>query len=65
MDVVAYRGPGTGYSRQFEQPLQPGVEFTLRERRGGWWHVALLDGQAGWIEQSVAALIPPGRDPGL
>ena len=44
MDVAAYKGPGTGYQRKFEQPLQPGVEFTLRGRRGGWWNVELPDG---------------------
>lgn len=50
MDVVVYRGPGTGYQRQFEQPLQPGVECVVRERRGGWWEIELPDGKSGWID---------------
>lgn len=58
MDVVAYKGPGAGYQRQFEQPLQPGTEFTLRGRRGGWWNIELPDGKSGWVEAAQGALIP-------
>jgi hypothetical protein len=58
MDVAVYKGPGTGYQRLFEQPLQPGVEFTLRERRAGWWRIELRDGQRGWISAEAAELIP-------
>jgi hypothetical protein len=61
LDVVVYKGPGTGYQRQFEQPLQPGVEFTLRERRGGWWSILLPDGNTGWIDAGSAALVPLGE----
>ncbi len=58
MDVVVYKGPGTTYQRQFEQPLQPGVEFTLRQRRGAWCKVELPDGKSGWIEAATVQLIP-------
>lgn len=57
MDVVVYKGPGAGYQRQFEQPLQSGTEFTLRERRGTWWNIELPDGQRGWIDRAHAALV--------
>ena len=57
MDVIVSKGPGPGYKRQFEQPLQPGVEFTLRERRGDWWRIELPDGKSGWIEASTADLV--------
>lgn len=58
IDVVVYKGPGTGYQRQFEQPLQPGVEFTRREQtRAGWWRIELADGKSGWIEASQAELV--------
>ena len=57
MDVIAYKGPGTGYQRRFEQPLQPGVEFALKERRGDWWNIALLDGNEGWIRREAASLV--------
>ncbi len=58
MDVVVLKGPGSGYQRRFEQPLQPGVEFALRQRRGEWWKVELPDGKSGWIEAAEAQLIP-------
>jgi Bacterial SH3 domain len=57
-DVTVYKGPGTSYQRLLEQPLQPGVEFTLRERRGDWWRVELADGNAGWIPLRIAELVP-------
>ena len=58
LDVGVQKGPGKGYQRQFEEPLQPGVEFTLRERRGSWWQIELADGNQGWIEAETAELIP-------
>ena len=61
MDVPVYSGYAASYDRQFEQPLQPGVEFTVLDRHGDWWRVELPDGQSGWIESSQGALIP--RDP--
>ncbi len=63
MDVVAYKGPGTSYQRRFEQPLQPGVEFTTQARRGGWLNIKLPDGKTGWIESATAQLIPVGEAP--
>ncbi|MHC4698891.1 MAG: SH3 domain-containing protein [Planctomycetota bacterium] len=57
MDVAVYKGPGTTYQRQFEQPLQAGVEFTLLEDRAGWWNIRLADGKNGWIDASTGDLI--------
>ena len=60
VDLAVYKGPGSGYQRQFEQPLQPGVEFTLRERtRSGWWRIELVDGKTGWVDAAAAQLVPP------
>ena len=59
-DVMVHKGPGSGYASQFEQPLQPGVEFTLSERRGRWWNIELPDGKRGWIEAATAELVPSG-----
>ena len=64
VDVVVYKGPGPSYQRQFEQPLQSGVEFKLQERRGGWWSVELVDGKTGWIERSAAELVMGNGDSG-
>lgn len=58
MDVVVYKGPGASYQRQFEQPLQPGVEFTLLEKRSGWFNIELADGKTGWVAEQTAALVP-------
>ncbi|UCE61194.1 MAG: tetratricopeptide repeat protein [Phycisphaerales bacterium] len=59
MDVTVHKGPGTGYQRQFEQPLQPGVEFTLLEERPGWWNIELPDRKTGWTDSSAGKLITP------
>lgn len=56
-DVAVFKGPGTGYERQFEQPLQAGVEFTRMQRRGDWWRIELPDGQTGWIPARSAELV--------
>lgn len=59
MDVVVSKGPGEGSQRLFEQPLQPGVEFTLRDRtRSGWWKIELPDGNQGWVPATAGELIP-------
>lgn len=60
MDVVVLTGPGSGYQRQFEQPLQSGVEFTLRERRGDWRKIELPDGKSGWVRAAQTQQIPDG-----
>jgi len=57
MDVPVYKGPGPGYQRQFEQPLQPGVECVVLERRDRWLRVELPDGNSGWIEATTAELV--------
>lgn len=60
MDVVVYKGPGASYQKQFEQPLQPGVECSLREKRGPWWNLELPDGKSGWVEStSVETIAAP------
>jgi len=64
-DVVVYKGPAVSYQRQFEQPLQPGTEFTRREARGDWWNIELPDGNTGWIEAASAELIPRRTDAAL
>lgn len=57
MDVPIYKGPAATYQRQIEQPLQPGVEFSRRERRGSWWRIQLADGKTGWMDAAAAELV--------
>lgn len=61
MDVVVYKGPGPGYQRQFEQPLQPGVECEVVEQRGPWWRIRLADDKTGWVDKAAVELValPP------
>lgn len=53
-DVVARTGNGESYQPMFEEDLQPGVEFTLIERRGDWLRIRLPDDQEGWIPADSA-----------
>lgn len=65
MDVAVYKGPGPSYQRQLVQPLQSGVEFTLRERRGEWWNITLVDGKTGWVDREATELVMSPRDSGI
>jgi hypothetical protein len=65
VDVPVRKGPGESYQRQFEQPLQPGVEFVLSERRGSWWNVQLADGNSGWVRAIDAELVREERPTGV
>jgi len=53
-DVVARTGNGVSYQPKFEEKLQPGLEFTLLERRGDWLRIRLPDEQQGWIPAHTA-----------
>jgi tetratricopeptide (TPR) repeat protein len=53
-DVIARTGNGQSYQPQFEEKLQPGVEFTLLERRGDWLRIRLPDDQQAWIRAETA-----------
>lgn len=57
-DVAVYKGPAATYQKQFEQPLQAGVELRVREERGDWRRVELSDGSTGWIPRSAIELVP-------
>lgn len=55
-DVVVRKGNGEGYDPRFQQPLHEGVEFKLLERRGGWIHMELADGNRGWVREGEVEL---------
>jgi SH3-like domain-containing protein len=57
-DVAVYKGPASTYQKQFEQPLQAGVELRVREERGDWRRIELSDGSAGWVQRSAIELVP-------
>jgi tetratricopeptide (TPR) repeat protein len=48
-----HAGNSDEYPKRFDQPLPEGVELKLLGRRGGWCHVELPDGSAGWVRESA------------
>jgi len=48
-EVVARKGDGESYQPSFKDPLHQGTEFTILEKRSGWWHIRLPDGRECWI----------------
>ncbi len=56
-EVVARKGDGLIYKPSFTTPLHAGLEFRLLERRGGWLHIRLINGQEGWIPVVSAEMI--------
>ncbi|MFW8601172.1 hypothetical protein ACOHYD_06780 [Desulfobacterota bacterium M19] len=56
-EVMARKGDGLIYKPSFTTPLHAGLEFRLLERRGGWWHIRLINGRECWIPAVSAAII--------
>lgn len=57
-DVAVYKGPAATYQKQFEQPLQAGVEVRVREERGDWRRIELSDGSSGWVPKDSVEPVP-------
>ena len=53
-EIVLRSGNGEGFGAVVEEPLHEGVEFTILERRPGWWRVELADGTEGWVAERDA-----------
>ena len=56
-EVVARKGDGPTYQPSFKAPLHEGTEFTVIEKRGGWYQIELPDARRCWIPEESAALI--------
>jgi hypothetical protein len=56
-EIVARQGDGPNYAPSFKDPLHAGTEFTLVERRPGWFHIRLLDNSDAWIPDGAAGLV--------
>jgi len=50
-EIVARKGPGTGYSPAYEGGLHEGTEFKLLEHDRGWFRVRLIDGVECWLPE--------------
>ncbi|MDG1668948.1 MAG: hypothetical protein P8I96_08495 [Opitutae bacterium] len=47
--AIARKGPSYAYASAFHEPLRDGVEFSVKEIRGGWALVELTDGRTCWL----------------
>ena len=58
--VVGRKGPDVaGYEPSFRDPLHPGVEVRITERRGEWALVRLADGRETWLPGESLELLWP------
>ena len=48
-ESVARKGDGLNYEPAFTEPLHPGAELRILERRGEWAHATLPDGRTFWL----------------
>jgi len=56
-EIVGRMGDADTYQPSFKEPLHAGSEFKLLERRAGWWHVELENGDRTWIPDGSAELV--------
>jgi len=56
-EVVARKGDGESYQPSFTDPLHEGTEYTVRDQRGGWSRIRLLDGRECWIKDTDGEVI--------
>lgn len=55
--IIARRGDGLSYSPSFQDPLHSGLEFTLVNKRQGWYFIELSDNTRTWIPDNTASLV--------
>ena len=56
-EVVARKGDGPAYQPSFKAPLHEGTEFTLIDKRGGWYQIELPDARRCWIPEESTELL--------
>ncbi|MCH2141109.1 MAG: hypothetical protein MK100_08770 [Phycisphaerales bacterium] len=65
-EIVVRKGGALSYEPQFAEPLNPGVECEVLDRNASWAHIALPNGQTGWVPESDMVMVadyPSGPGP--
>jgi len=55
--AIARKGDAETYQPTFTEPLSPGTEFRLVERRADWWQIELEDGTRCWVPSNAGELV--------
>lgn len=56
-EVIARKGNSKTYEPSFKEPLHAGTEFTLIEKRGGWYYIELPDSRRCWVPAGDIELV--------
>jgi tetratricopeptide (TPR) repeat protein len=56
-EVVARKGDGESYAKSFSEPIHAGTEVLVKEKRGHWMRVELVDGRECWLPFSAVEII--------
>lgn len=56
-EIEGRKGDSAGYEKSFTEPLSPGIEFELIDKRQGWIMIELMDNRTCWIPETAAGLL--------
>lgn len=56
-EIIARKGDAETYQPSFTEPIHAGTEFSLIERRDGWWQIELQSGTRSWIPSDAGELV--------
>ena len=56
-DVIGRQGNGRSFEPSFSEPLAPGTELTILEKRGYWLRIQLNQGEECWIPARSCEII--------
>lgn len=59
-EIIARKGNSASYETSFKAPLHAGTEFTVIEKRGGWFQIELSDSRTCWVPASDIELVRSG-----